>query len=92
MLKKAEHRNAIRSRRLICDTLLESKDIPKDPKTQKETIVRSTVLAHGILGVFHASANTALDLTTTELLVSVGKLVEDMQHFPSQKKRKGGKQ
>ncbi len=71
--------------------LLESKDIPQDPQTQKEIIVRSTVLAHGILGVFHASASGTLDLTTTELMVSVGNLVADMQHLPIQKKRKGGK-
>ncbi len=71
--------------------LLESKDIPQDPQVQKEIIVRSTVLAHGILGVFHASASGALDLTTTDLMVSIGNLVKDMQHLPIQKKRKGGK-
>lgn len=66
--------------------LLESKDIPQDAQVQKEIIVRSTVLAHGILGVFHASASGALDLTTADLMMSVGNLVEDMQHIPTQKK------
>lgn len=71
--------------------LLGSKDIPKDEKTRKEIIVRSSLLAHGILGAFHAVNNGLLDLTTEQLISGVDNFLSDMQYLQNQKKPKGAK-
>lgn len=68
------------------DRLLESKDIPQDEDTQKEIIVRSSLLAHGILGAFHASSHGMLDVKMEHLICGVDNLVADMQYLQSQKK------
>lgn len=71
--------------------LLECKDIPDDEDTQKEIIVRSSLLAHGILGVFHASSSGMLDLSTDHLIRGVNNLVADLQYLQTQKRKKEAK-
>lgn len=71
--------------------LLESKDLPKDKRTQKEIIVRASLVAHGILGAFHAASAGMLELTTEDLISGVDSFVADMQYLIKHKKRKGAK-
>ena len=71
--------------------LLESKDLPKDQKIQKEIIVRSSLVVHGILGIFHAASSGMLDLTTENLISGVDSFVSDIQYLHSQKKKESAK-
>lgn len=68
--------------------LLESKDLPKDEQKQKEIIVRSSLIAHGILGIFHAASTGMLDLTVDHLISGVDSFVADMQYLYVQKQQK----
>lgn len=59
--------------------LLASKDAPKDENSQRELIVRASLMVHGVLGAFNAAANEILDATPEQLVCSIDKLVNDMQ-------------
>lgn len=71
--------------------LLESKDMPTDEAAQKEIIVRSSLMAHGILGAFHAASAGLLDLSTEQLMAGIEHFLADMQHLQALKGPKGGK-
>lgn len=71
--------------------LLESKDMPQDEKTQKEIIVRSALLAHGMLGAFHATSTGMLDLSMDQLMAGMDHFLADMRYLETQKKQKDGK-
>lgn len=71
--------------------LLESKDMPTDEAARKEIIVRSSLMAHGILGAFHAASAGLLDLSAEQLMAGIDHFLADMQHLQAQKGPKGGK-
>lgn len=68
--------------------LLASQDFPQDEKSRRDIIVRSSLFAHGVLGVFHSVSTGALDLTTEDLMAGVDSFVADIQ---PKKAPKGGK-
>lgn len=70
--------------------LLEAKGIPQDEQTQNEIVIRSTLLAHGVLGIFHASASGTLNLTITDIMTGVGNFVDDMRHLHMKERHTGG--
>lgn len=72
------------------ERLLAAKDIPQDENTQKELIVRASLLAHGVIGVFHAASTGMMDVSSDDLIRSVDNLVSDMQYLQTQKKKKKG--
>lgn len=74
--------------RSLQDRLLAAKDIPRDDDLQKELIVRASLLAHGVIGIFHASATGMMDVSSDHLIRSVDNLVSDMHFLQTQKKRR----
>ena len=74
--------------RSLQDRLLAAKDIPQDEDLQKELIVRASLLAHGVIGIFHASSTGMMDVSSDHLIRSVDNLVSDMHYLQTQKKNK----
>ncbi len=68
--------------------LLTAKDIPNDENSRNDLIVRASLLAHGVIGVFNAAANGILDVSADQLVRSVDKLVTDMQNPQTGKKER----
>lgn len=58
--------------------LLTIKDIPKDEACQKELMVRAGLLAHGIIGVYHASADGILDVPADCITGYIDNLVNEL--------------
>ncbi len=70
------------------ERLLTIKDIPKDETRQKELIVRASLLTHGIIGVYHASADGVLDVPVDCITSYIDNLVTDLQYLQTQKKER----
>lgn len=70
--------------------LLAAKDIPKDENIRKELIVRASLLVHGVIGVFSASASGILDVPADDLFRIIDSLAANVQNVQTLKKGQSG--
>ncbi len=65
--------------------LLAANDAPKDENSKSELIVRASLLVHGVIGVFNASANGLLNVSPEQLVHSIDHLVTDLKELQTRK-------
>lgn len=85
LLSHQQHSFADKVSKRFQARLLAAKNAPKDDDSQKELLIRASLLVHGIIGIFNASASGILDISAEELVRNMDKLVAEMQEIQTRK-------